>query len=132
MIQLRLSTVVALTLMSLTPALACLHSTGSIVHDPLGINSGISATVTDNGGVVCTDANSRIDQDGHYSLGCIPGYVYAVTKDARTAWYGYGSVSFQFLQDPSSDSYDCYGACDDKKGACIQCDEYSWDVYEYC
>lgn len=117
-----------------TPTLACLHVYGNIAGDPFLGPSVWSVFAVDNGLTVCSsDMGARIDQDGHFSMGCLSGYVYAFTKDGRTAWYGNnGGGSFSFLQSNNPDKYDCYGACEDKKGVCIQCTDYSWDQWMYC
>jgi hypothetical protein len=32
-----------------------------------------------------------IDQDDHFSINYIPGYIYAFTQDGTFAWYGYSA-----------------------------------------
>jgi hypothetical protein len=126
------ATITILSLLALsTQVLACVHSVGSITVDPLGANGGISASLTDNNVKVCDDP-WYIDQDGHYAATCIPGTVFALSKNGDTAWYGYGSASFSWQQNADKSSEDCYGACEDRKGACIKCTQYAWDIKEYC
>jgi len=43
---------------------------------------------------------TRIDQDGHFSIACNGGRVYAFTVDGTTAWYNNGINAFRFTQDP--------------------------------
>lgn len=123
------------TLVSLltSPALACLHAKGSITVSPLPELSGISAEVWDNDNdhPVCTGP-TRIDQDGHYSLTCRPGYYWAISKNGAYAWYGYPGIDFTWAVARTSDTYDCYGACDDRHGACLKCTDYNWDQWLYC
>ena len=125
----------ALALLAAAPsAFACVHSTGSITHDPFNINSGIGAELWDNGSVVCGDSvgNWHFDQDGHYSAACRPGFVFAVTKNGEKAWYRNGDHAYSWLQHIKTDRLDCYGACEDRKGACVKCTQYSWDVKQFC
>lgn len=87
----------ALALLTVVPsALACVHSTRSITHDPFNIQSGIGAELWDSGSVVCGGSVGtwRIDQDGHCSAGCRPGYVFAVSKNGAMAWYRNGDHAY--------------------------------------
>jgi hypothetical protein len=127
----KLSALVLILSATVPSVLACVHSFGSITADPFDINSGIGAELWDNGSQVCGDP-FRIDQDGHYSASCIPGYVFALSKNGVHAWYGYGNNAFQWNQDVKIDHLDCYGACDDRRGACVKCTQYSWDIKQYC
>ena len=89
-----------LQLLAITPALACLHTSGEI-DVPGGLSYAYS---NDNGETTCTnDWGWRIDQDGHYSLTCLPGYVYAFSQDGYQAWYANPSESFSWIQDASGD-----------------------------
>ena len=126
-------TFATLTSLLISPSLACLHARGSITVSPLPGLSGIWAEVydNDNNNPVCTGP-SYIDQDSHYSLTCRPGYYWAISKNAAQAWYGYPGSSFTWTVARTSDTYDCYGACDDKKGACLSCTDYNWDQWLYC
>lgn len=50
------------------PGLACLHLKGGITHDPFpGLSGTWNVEAVDNGVQVC-NSESRIDQDGHYSM----------------------------------------------------------------
>ncbi|KAH8806788.1 hypothetical protein DL96DRAFT_1562338 [Flagelloscypha sp. PMI_526] len=90
----------------------------------------ISATVWDQGTKVCDDG-SRIDQDGHLSLTCNPGYIYAVTKNGAHAWVRTPNVVFEmdqtaFLKRDFID--DCYGAGDPGDGGVrFRCTQICWD-----
>ncbi|KAH8794983.1 hypothetical protein F5882DRAFT_397310 [Hyaloscypha sp. PMI_1271] len=129
----KLFTTLATTLVFTLPTLACLRVHGGITHDPLPGLSGIyGVEAIDNGLVVCSvGMGSRIDQDGHYSLGCLPGYVYAFKKDGSFAWYANPVNAFSFTQNAQSNTYCCHGACLDK-GAKIDCTDYNWDETHFC
>ncbi|KAH8721498.1 hypothetical protein GQ44DRAFT_761877 [Phaeosphaeriaceae sp. PMI808] len=129
-----LATALAFTL----PTLACLRIKGGITHDPLPGLSGIwNVEAIDNGVTVCGGKipGSWIDQDGHYSMGCLPGYVYAFEKNGNKAWFKNPSKKpgeeWSFLQHPRSNRYCCHGACDDK-GVKLQCTDYEWDLTQFC
>lgn len=114
-------------------ALACVHATGYIETDPngsIGPNNGNFAQLWDNGDLKC-QGTPRIDQDNHYSLPCVAGYVYAYTQNLAHAWYGYGNNAFQWDQTVQSASFDC-DACNGKTGHCQQCKTRQWDTYMYC
>jgi len=75
----------ALQLLAAVPTLACLTVKGTIDTDFDMIDY---AQVYDNGLLVCNNAwGTWTDQDNHYALSCLPGYVYATTKDGGFAWY---------------------------------------------
>jgi hypothetical protein len=115
------------------PTLTCLHVYGHIAGDPFLGASVWSVFAVDNGQIVCSsDMGARIDQDGHFSMGCLPGYIYAFTKDGKTAWFANPSQAWSWIQPNHPDTYDCYGACDDKEGLCIKCTDYNWDLWEFC
>ena len=123
-----------LFLSALTSTLACLHTWGDTHADALPGLSGIgSCGAIDNGLTVChSDWGSRIDQDGHYSITCLPGYVYAFTKNGAKTWYANPINAFSWTNDPSHNTYCCYGTCDDRKGAELSCTDYDWDKWMYC
>ncbi|KAF1944126.1 hypothetical protein EJ02DRAFT_464434 [Clathrospora elynae] len=122
-----------LALSAIPAALACLHTWGDAHDDALPGLDGIgSCGAVDNGLTVCSsDWGSRIDQDGHYIISCLPGYVYAFTKNGATTWYANPSNAFSWTNGPRSSSYCCYGACDDK-GPTLSCTDYDWDKWMYC
>ncbi|KAE9377581.1 hypothetical protein N431DRAFT_451763 [Stipitochalara longipes BDJ] len=109
-------------------ALACVHVSGYIEHDlnPGGANEGKFAQLWDNGDLKCS-GTFRIDQDNHYSVNCVNGYYYTMTQNAG-AWYGYGSASFQWDQNPQKGTFDC-DACNGKTGKCQHCTTIQWDNY---
>lgn len=120
----------------IAPTLGCLHVYGNIAGDPVLGPTVWGVFAVDNGAIVCSsDMGARFDQDGHFSMGCLNGYVYAFTKDGRTAWYKNPTIApgneWSWLQDNHKDTYDCYGACEDK-GPCVQCSDYSWDLWMFC
>jgi hypothetical protein len=119
-----------LTLSAIPSALACLHVWGQTSISPLPDLSGIGRSgANDNGREVCnSDWGSRIDQDGHYSIGCIPGYYYAFSKGGDISYYGNGQNDFSFANNPSKNKYCCVGACDDRKGASLSCTDSDWDL----
>ncbi|ORY19252.1 hypothetical protein BCR34DRAFT_595683 [Clohesyomyces aquaticus] len=124
---------VALTTL-LPGALSCLHTWAYIFHDPfLGTNMDSGAAVVDNGVTVCSnDWGLRTDQDGHFSFVCLPGYVYAVTKDGRQSWFqNNAGNAFSWINSNNKDTYCCHGACDDK-GAHIACSDYHYDTWQFC
>ncbi|KAH6716320.1 hypothetical protein BKA61DRAFT_602933 [Leptodontidium sp. MPI-SDFR-AT-0119] len=117
---------------SVGKALACVEAFGYIDDCPFDVGDcGKYAQLTDNGGIVCGGPIGAIDQDGHYTIHCNPGYVWAFTQDLAHSWYGYGSAAFQWDQHVDSASRDC-GACNGKTGKCQQCRTRQFDVREYC
>jgi hypothetical protein len=112
-------------------ALACVHATGYIQHDPIpgGANEGKFAQLWDNGDLKCQGIRG-VDQDGHFTTYCQPGYAYAFTQDGRHAWYGYGTASFNWDQNPQKGKFDC-DACNGKTGKCMQCTTIQWDNHLY-
>ncbi|KFY39990.1 hypothetical protein V494_03721 [Pseudogymnoascus sp. VKM F-4513 (FW-928)] len=91
----KFTTLIPAALIAAAPALACLETIGSI--DLRGNVQSIVAI--DNGVTVCDSARGhRIDQDGHISVTCNPGFVYAVTKDASMGWYKNPKNAFSFKQ----------------------------------
>lgn len=91
----KLSALLTAALIAAAPALACLETTGAI--DLAGNVQRITAI--DNGVLVCdSDWGHRIDKDGHISLTCKAGYVYAVTKDGSMGWYKNPTNAFSFKQ----------------------------------
>ena len=127
-----------LLMLAASPALACLQLKGYIVNDPiLGGPTTDSSIAIDNGQVVC-DINwdgFRTDQDGHWSLGCLPGYVYAYSKDGTKAWFKNPSIppggEWAINIARKVDKYCCHGACEDK-GVKISCTDYSWNFTTFC
>ncbi|KAH8892378.1 hypothetical protein GQ53DRAFT_746223 [Thozetella sp. PMI_491] len=83
------------------PALACLEYMGWVTA-----NGDLNfAQTVDNGVITCDSTKGwYIDQDGHFSLTCISNYVYAFTRDGKTAWYANPSNSFQLDQAPTISS----------------------------
>ncbi|KAH6674812.1 hypothetical protein B0J14DRAFT_588194 [Halenospora varia] len=115
-----------------TPALSCVLSSGSISADPLPGLSGIDAVLIDNGAKVC-DGPAHIDQDGHFSLTCLPGYVFALSKRGTHTWYRNkdGGV-YSWVQPTKSRENGCIGACMDRGGKCICGKDFYWDVKMFC
>ncbi|KAF2488781.1 hypothetical protein BU16DRAFT_544941 [Lophium mytilinum] len=113
---------------SVGKALACVHAYGYIDDCPIDVGDcGRYATLTDNGGVVCQGDIGTIDQDGHYTIHCNPGYVWAFTQNLAHSWYGYGSASFQWDQHVDTGSWDC-GICTGKNGHCQHCSTRQFDT----
>ncbi|KAK9421648.1 hypothetical protein SUNI508_05578 [Seiridium unicorne] len=78
----------------ITTVLGCLHTEG---FTESGTGNLVYAFSNDNGATTCTnDWGYREDQDGHWSPTCLPGYVYAFTKDASRHWYSNGIYSFSW------------------------------------
>jgi hypothetical protein len=76
------------------PSLGCLHTEGYTLP---GDGALVYAFSNDNGRTTCTnDWGSREDQDGHWSLTCLPGYVYAFTKDGSQHWYSNGVNAYSW------------------------------------
>jgi hypothetical protein len=88
-----------LTFLLATPTLACLEIYGVLDLTDAGSEFAFALTV-DNGSETCGERYGavRIDQDGHWSLACAEGYVYAFTLDGTTAWYSNGINSWSFSQ----------------------------------
>lgn len=120
-------------ILAVSPVMACLRHHGYIVHDPIvGTTMDGDAEAIDNGVVVCSARMGlRTDQDGHFSLGCLPGYVYAISKNGKDIWFRNPQNAFSWSQNPNVDKYCCHGACDDK-GVKISCTDYSWDNKRFC
>ena len=129
----KLTTLVSSLLTLTTPTLACLHVYGNIVGDPFTDDSAWGVFAVDNGRIVCSsDMGARFDQDNHFSMGCLPGYVYAFTRDGRNAWFANPSNAYSWVQSNHPVEGNCYGACDDKHGVCICGKDYSWDQWQFC
>lgn len=93
--NMKLSALLPAVVIAAAPALACLETIGSI--DLAGNVQRITAV--DNGVTVCdSDRGHRIDQDGHISVTCNAGFVYAVTKDGSMGWYKNPKSEFSFRQ----------------------------------
>ncbi|KFX96879.1 hypothetical protein O988_05131 [Pseudogymnoascus sp. VKM F-3808] len=91
----KISAILSAALIVAAPAFACLETVGSI--DLAGHVQRITAV--DNGVTVCdSDWGHRIDQDGHISMSCKPGFVYAVTKDGSMGWYKNPKNAYSFKQ----------------------------------
>jgi hypothetical protein len=87
--------------LAISPALSCLQTFG-VIAPP---NTLAFALSVDNGEVTCnSDWGHYIDQDGHFSLSCLDGYVYAFTMNGEIAWYSNGVDSFQLQQPVQQDS----------------------------
>lgn len=73
---------------SMNPVMGCLLVAGEINDRSSTL---VWAFAIDNGDTVCNFGKSsysyHIDQDGHYSLGCKPGYVYAVDRYGLQGWF---------------------------------------------
>jgi len=90
----------SLSLLAISPSFACLHTYGELYLDN-NLEYHLSwAGATDNGLDVCDTAwgDARIDQDGHFSLVCLPGYIYAFEPDGAQAWYSNGINAYSFKQ----------------------------------
>ena len=94
----------SLSFFAVSPSLACLQTYGSVPGSvfPRVEYSLNWAGVTDNGKDVCDTAwgAARLDHDGHFSVPCLAGYVYAFKTDASTAWYSNGVSSYSVAQSP--------------------------------
>jgi len=94
--------------LAIAPALGCLQTLGVIDDD----NHVLLALSIDNGEVTCnSNWGTRIDQDNHISISCLPGYFYAIDNyffsgsKGRTAWYGNGITAYTLAQKIQSSSY---------------------------
>jgi len=98
----KLSTALSTTLQFLviSPALAGLEAFGVIT--PQG-TLGYAITVDNNETTCNSNWGWRIDQDDHYSLECLPGYVYAFTLNGATSWYSNGVLSWELQQATQTD-----------------------------
>ncbi|PVH72771.1 hypothetical protein DL98DRAFT_595714 [Cadophora sp. DSE1049] len=128
----KLNSPISLAFVLLGQSFACVRFEGQITNAGAlsGLN-GISATVTDNGLRVC-DGGSRIDQDGHYSLSCLPGYMFAVTKNAATSWYNNNGGGAWQIDLHRSSSTDCCGGEGKNGGCAFSCTYYHWDTSYFC
>ncbi|KAH7351333.1 hypothetical protein BKA65DRAFT_500203 [Rhexocercosporidium sp. MPI-PUGE-AT-0058] len=92
----------AIFAVSVIPTLACLQTAGVVgQHRYDGTWAMVYAYSIDNGLTTCnTQWGYRIDQDGHFSLSCLPGYVYAFTQNGAVAWYANPVNAFSFTQNP--------------------------------
>ena len=80
------SILVAPMLFLATPTLGCLHTWGYLNWFSNSGYTFVDVHVDDNGSRVCdSDWGWRIDNDGHPSLTCLDGYIYAT--NGETSWY---------------------------------------------
>ncbi|KFZ18575.1 hypothetical protein V501_01140 [Pseudogymnoascus sp. VKM F-4519 (FW-2642)] len=110
---------------------ACVHFVGSIELNPLPTLSGMNAEVTDNGVVVCSGP-TYTDQDGHFSLRCNPGFVFAATKNSALAWYQNSGGQSWEVNLHATRSTKCCGGERPNGGCAITCTDYDWDTYLFC
>jgi hypothetical protein len=112
-------------------ALACVHFQGGIQVG--GINHGIWINIfEDNGKQPCRESATK-NGDGWFSIGCEPGTELLVSLDGRHVRYSYGAAYFAFDQKVTSSKAESFGACDDRRGACVRLGtEYDWDTWIYC
>jgi len=90
---------IATLLLAIPATRACLWVNGEVSGGNLGY-----ASSTDNGEVTCNSAwGWRIDQDDHFSLTCVSGFIYAFTRDGTQAWYRNGPNAYAFTQQPSDE-----------------------------
>jgi len=106
--------ILALSALSALPAaLACLQVSGQI-RTTAGPPSVDSSKVMDNGAEVCNAGGGvQIDQDGHFTLKCLPGYIYAFTTDGKQAWYRNPVNAFSFVQSVKPERWGCFPQTDE-------------------
>jgi hypothetical protein len=112
-------------------ALACIHFQGGIQQG--GVNSGIWINkFEDNGKKPCRGSATKTS-DGWFKIGCDPGTELLISHDGKRVKYSYGTARFEWTQNVKSSTAEKYGACDDKRGACVKVGtEYNWDTKMYC
>ncbi|KAK9776933.1 hypothetical protein SCAR479_06334 [Seiridium cardinale] len=89
-----------LGLIPITTVLGCLHTEG---YTEPGTGNLVYAFSNDNGATTCTDDwGYREDQDGHWSLTCLPGYACNFAKDGSRHWYSNGINSFSWTSTVST------------------------------
>lgn len=112
------------------PTTACLRSEGTIIADPI-MGWTIGMSLTDNGVAVSQGGGAHQDEAGDWNLDC-DGCTLKIGKMGGKATYTNAGQTYQWLQPVTRELQDCYGACEDRKGACIKCTTYSWDINQYC
>ncbi|KAH6704084.1 hypothetical protein BKA61DRAFT_581332 [Leptodontidium sp. MPI-SDFR-AT-0119] len=116
----------------IAPSSACLHLWGEITDTGGTLTTGgISATVIDNGVNVCP-GGARIDQDDHFSMYCLPGYVFAITKTASKAWFQNSAGTSWEIDPKPKRTFDCCGGILANGHCTFPCTNYDWDVWLFC
>jgi hypothetical protein len=100
----------ALSFITITPALACLQVRRGVIDERVPKFVRLQTVdVVDNGLLVCSaDWDWTVDKDLHFSIKCLPGYAYAVTKDGTKAWYSNPKNNFSFYQTMTRTGYTVY------------------------
>lgn len=112
-------------------ALACVHFQGGIQQG--GINHGMWVNKFDDNGRQPCKGQINKDGDGWFRVGCEGNTVLRVSPDGKKVQYSYGNNQFAWNQDVKSSRAEHFGACDDRRGACVGVGtEYDWDVKMYC
>lgn len=108
--------------------------TGSIVNDPI-LGWSWSGHLNDvvqiyPNPILCGQGsgNPNVNQDseGKWIVGCQNGFSLTMSKTGTHVTFVNGALTDEWNTGASADEYDCYGACDDKKGACVKCTQYDF------
>lgn len=66
------------------------------------------------------------DNDGNWVIGCQEGYRMTMTKTGGHVLVQHPAGIDEWDTGSKVDAHDCYGACGDKGGICLQCREYDF------
>jgi hypothetical protein len=112
-------------------ALACIHFEGTIQQG--GVNHGISIIkFEDNGSKPC-QGNAYKNNDGSFRIDCIKGVQLEISPKGNHVKYSYGTAHFEWDQKVTTGKGDSFGACDDRRGACVTVGKtYDWNTKMYC
>lgn len=113
---------------------------GSIVNDPI-IGWSWSGHLDDgvgiyDYGILCGQGSGNNDggqdEDGNWKIGCQDGFDLTLSQTGSHATFVNGALTDEWNTGATADFYDCYGACQDKGGACIQCTQYDFTSEAVC
>ncbi|KAI1172449.1 hypothetical protein F4777DRAFT_514194 [Nemania sp. FL0916] len=113
---------------------------GSIVKDPI-MGWSWSGHLDDGLGiypnkVLCGqgagDNKGHRDDDGTWHLPCQEGFSLTLTGNGAHAIMVNGALTDEWDTGATADQYDCYGACQDKGGVCLQCTQYDFTSNYEC
>ncbi|KAH6611487.1 hypothetical protein Trco_001507 [Trichoderma cornu-damae] len=111
---------------------------GSITRDPVLGWSFAGALYSYLGESICgqgsgtTENIAHQNDDGDWVIGCLPTYSLLISETGKDVTVTFTYLIDKWTQAVSMDSYDCYGACQDKGGICLQCTDYNFDSWGGC
>lgn len=78
------------------------------------------------------DGVGNRDDDGTWHLPCNNGYSLTLTNNGAHAIVINGGRTDEWDTSAKADEFDCYGACEDRKGVCLQCTQYEFTSEHLC